>query len=314
MIEGCNNNTTKVFIEFTPHCNFDCDFCAHHLVTRNKGYLKFSDLDRILDQVKRHLPNTEYIALSAMGEPLLHPNFIEMCQKIKNEGYQLIVTTNGSLVNETHYKVPVDRWYISYRSTSEDSFRHRNTVMPYVEYTKRVAQFVRNSKHQFMTIYLHGNEKGIGRDQNVEGDFAGALDISDKETFIKHVNYFGKLFCPTFTGVDEKKQLLNTHYKIRDGLYFYLGYVFNWTNLILPQGYVVKPSWEFTTSCFYDNHVVFYWNGDVSTCCMDFDGILKIGNVFERNLDKILENRSPKDMLLPLKRFCRNCQGQVVKT
>ena len=44
-------------------------------------------------------------------------------------------------------------------------------------------------------------------------------------------------------------------------------------------------------------------NGDVVPCCLDQDGVIELGNIFEQNLDEILDSERAKNMV---KGFCEN--------
>jgi MoaA/NifB/PqqE/SkfB family radical SAM enzyme len=81
-------------IEPTTRCNFTCGFCAgRHMPQQNMP------LDRF-EQILRSVANVRHVELQGEGEPMLHPQFFEMAELIRNLHPQAKVSliTNGSLL------------------------------------------------------------------------------------------------------------------------------------------------------------------------------------------------------------------------
>lgn len=92
-------------IEVTNRCNEDCVMCPRHLLARPFGNLEMSLLDKILEEVAGHV---ELINLFHFGEPLLHPHLGEMIRRCKESGAKVLVTTNGTLLNERRARELID--------------------------------------------------------------------------------------------------------------------------------------------------------------------------------------------------------------
>jgi radical SAM protein with 4Fe4S-binding SPASM domain len=84
-------------IEVTNRCNEDCVMCPRHLLARPFGNLEMSLLDKILGEVSGRV---ELINLFHFGEPMLHPRLGELIRRCKESGAKVLVTTNGTLLNE----------------------------------------------------------------------------------------------------------------------------------------------------------------------------------------------------------------------
>ena len=85
----------KVYIEITNICNLKCEFCFP-----NNRKLEYMDLDKfklILSKIK---PYTKYIFLHVKGEPLLHPYIKEFVKYAFNEGFEINLTTNATLLSK----------------------------------------------------------------------------------------------------------------------------------------------------------------------------------------------------------------------
>lgn len=82
----------------TCNCNMHCPFCS---VTATSGKInsKYSDIEieKIINNLKR--TKCVYVALSG-GEPLIHPQVLDIIPLLKREGFIVTLTSNGTLINE----------------------------------------------------------------------------------------------------------------------------------------------------------------------------------------------------------------------
>ena len=85
----------KVYIEITNNCNLNCLFCSK--VNRKKGYMTKEEFEEILIKIKDY---TDYIYLHVKGEPLLHPDIIEMINLANKYNLKVNITTNGTLFSK----------------------------------------------------------------------------------------------------------------------------------------------------------------------------------------------------------------------
>jgi len=89
-------------IEITSYCNYKCTMCPHSLtgnqLAENMPFEKLKKLESLFPYCKR-------IMIQGDGEPLMHPNFIEISKYIKGFGCYLCTTTNLSLLSEESAKV-----------------------------------------------------------------------------------------------------------------------------------------------------------------------------------------------------------------
>jgi predicted ATP-dependent serine protease len=63
----------KIYIEITNICNLNCSFCSK--VEKPRKMLSSDEFKTIVEKVKDY---TDYIYLHVKGEPLTHPNIIEL--------------------------------------------------------------------------------------------------------------------------------------------------------------------------------------------------------------------------------------------
>lgn len=303
-----------IFIELTTACNFNCEFCPYHLLTRKKEVLSLDNLQKILGTLKE-LDGIDYIMFSALGEPLLHPEFMAACQMVKDYGFRLVVTTNGSLLREDHRKLAVDDIYLSFQTTTEQSFSHRQAKnLSFSFYLDVIKRFVQG-QHPRTIIYLMGtglfktmvHNKGF---MNIE------LDFDNAESALKIINKYGKFFEPSFQEItDMNYDFSNNKYIfVRDNLYLYLSMLYNWCNLILPPGYTYIParSIDAKTCDYYEKQIIILANGDVTFCCMDYDGSMIQGNILQDDLRDLITKKE-KVLDLAVYKLCRQCKGKVIR-
>lgn len=85
-------------------CNFTCRKCQYHSseIENKRQYQGAMSLDRfktILDKAKAY-KRLVAIYPTITGEPLLHPDIVELVRMIREAGYQCAFTTNASLLTE----------------------------------------------------------------------------------------------------------------------------------------------------------------------------------------------------------------------
>jgi MoaA/NifB/PqqE/SkfB family radical SAM enzyme len=83
--------------QITSLCNMRCHHCCE-----DSGHLMPNEMNRkmVLDLCRQIAElNVPYVAISG-GEPMLHPQFFEVCRALRSRGIALKVETNGELVTQ----------------------------------------------------------------------------------------------------------------------------------------------------------------------------------------------------------------------
>lgn len=89
---------TTIGIETNNTCNLKCRHCpVPREMTRPKGFMSFSFFQKIIDIN----PSLNRIYLTDWGEPLLHPEIIEMIAYAHSKGIHVSLTTNGTLLDKS---------------------------------------------------------------------------------------------------------------------------------------------------------------------------------------------------------------------
>lgn len=87
----------RILCEIISACNQKCNFCHFH----GKDKMSIENVRVILDNL-RDLPIKDIILTG--GEPLLHNDLFKIMDEIKQQGYNVDICTNGSLINSKNVK------------------------------------------------------------------------------------------------------------------------------------------------------------------------------------------------------------------
>ncbi|MBQ8803687.1 MAG: radical SAM protein [Tyzzerella sp.] len=93
----------KLYIEPSSLCNLNCSMCFRNNWFEEKKGLMSKDTKNILFQIFQK-SNIETVFFGGMGEPLMHPDIIEMVSCAVQAGKRTELITNATLLNSTMVK------------------------------------------------------------------------------------------------------------------------------------------------------------------------------------------------------------------
>jgi len=106
-IPKLSNFPNRITLELTSRCNISCVFCPRKFMTKQQGDMDVTMVKRLLDEMADHLPVT--LVPFFRGEPLLHPNYVEILRYAKKKGIGPIqLTSNGTLLDLAHAEELLD--------------------------------------------------------------------------------------------------------------------------------------------------------------------------------------------------------------
>ena len=91
------NFPLRVMFELTYRCNFNCKHCYIPKSYRNRGELTTQEVFLVLDELKDI--GCFYLGFTG-GEPFVRKDIMEILRYAGRKGFEVIVYTNGSLLNE----------------------------------------------------------------------------------------------------------------------------------------------------------------------------------------------------------------------
>ena len=104
-----------LYIEITTDCNLKCSYCKRD---PNPQYMSVENFKEILDK----FPTVRGINIIGLGEPMLHPQFADICKIIDDKELMFTFTTNGTIFNEDVYNALPSRstCYVSLDGVRKD--------------------------------------------------------------------------------------------------------------------------------------------------------------------------------------------------
>lgn len=266
---------SRIYVEITNICNMNCSFCHGH--SRTLKQMTIEEFKTILDKITGY---TKYIYYHLMGEPLTHPDLPEFIKTASDKGFKSMITTNGTLLNKLGDKI-LDSG-IHKVNISVHSFEN-GTEEQFETYLKNLVDFAikAHKKGVIVVFRLWNNGFDNGRNDKITDYFK--LKINDKWS-------------------ENSKG-----FKILDKMFLEYGERFSWPDIYADvQGDDVF--------CFgLRDHIGILSDGTVVPCCLDSDGVIKLGNIFNENLSDILDSERAKaikagfDCRNAVEELCRKC-------
>ena len=266
---------SRVYIEITNVCNMNCSFCHGH--SRDKRFMSEDEFNLILDRLSGQ---TEYIYYHLMGEPLLHPLLPVFLKTAKNKGYKSMITPNGTLLNKCGDDIinaGIHKVNISVHSFEESDNDED------LSYLGKIADFAEKANNAGVIIVLRFWNNGIDEAKN---NFA--------------IDYFRSRFDGDWA--ENSKGL-----RIRNKMFIEYGDRFGWPD----KNAEIQGDEVF---CYgLRDHFGILCDGTVVPCCLDSDGVINLGNIFDSDIDSILSSeraaamKSAFDCRKASEELCRRC-------
>lgn len=253
----------KVYIEITNICNLRCDFCPQE--NRPKESMCPEDFEYVAKQVCEY---TDLITLHVKGEPLIHPclkEILDICEK-----YNLMVniTTNGTLFEDTLEILlnskAVRQINVSLHSITQNINNDMYNVNTYLDNVLKYTKILLDKTDIIISYRLWNLEKLEQNDENKE-------ILRKIEDFYKVDDLYNRAKTESFVKLGERV-FLNQDIE------------FTWPNI---NGKVIAEEGK----CWgLRNQIAILVDGTVVPCCLDQDGIINLGNIFDEKLDTILNS------------------------
>ncbi|MBN1964392.1 MAG: radical SAM protein, partial [Anaerolineae bacterium] len=115
----------KLYVEITSHCNLSCQMCVQRVWNATQGDMPLATFARLMDNLAE-FPAPPIIHLGGYGEPMHHPDFLEIVRLAKATGARVEVTSNGTLltppVAEALIELGLDRLVVSIDGVTEPGY------------------------------------------------------------------------------------------------------------------------------------------------------------------------------------------------
>ena len=266
----------KIYLEISNLCNLSCAFCPG--TNRKKHAMTVEEFSSLLPKLRSY---TDFLYFHLMGEPLLHPHLGELLQIAGEQGFKVILTTNGTLLPKQQALL-LSSTALHKVNISLHAFEANDLSVPFDEYLDGCFTFGKAAEGKVLTVYRLWNQGGADEKNQ---DILSALE-----------RYF-----PEPWTVERKGTRLGNR------VYLEYGDKFDWPDLSAEEG-------SARVFCYgLRDQIGILCDGTVVPCCLDHEGDLALGNLHPQNLDEILA--SPRALAIfngfqnrtAAEELCRKC-------
>ena len=249
---------SRAYVEITNVCNMHCSFC--HGTKREPRIMSLGEFARIVGSLRGV---TEYLYLHVLGEPLSHPMLPTFIEYAVKNGFKVAITTNGTLLRDKGedliragaYKVNI----------SLHSFEKEGSPELQRKYVESCIDFAdKASKSGVLCVLRLWNKTELHSPE---------IEELNSYTLTLLREHFNTEWTLGTRGA-----------RIRDKLHLEYGERFEWPD---------AQSADLGERVFchgLSDHFGILSNGTVIPCCLDADGEIALGNIFEEDIRAILSS------------------------
>lgn len=253
----------KAYLEITNVCNLNCSFCPK--TKRTPGFLTPEEFATLAGRLR---PHTGYLYFHLMGEPLLHPQLDTLLDIAHGLSFRVILTTNGTLLGRWAELLPaapaLEKINISLHCLEANQCGL--TLEGYLAHCIAAAQGLsRQGKRCGLRLWNLDGSDTVGQNTD-NGRILAALE---------------QAFPLPWPSGRRGTQLAQ-------GVYLEWGEKFDWPDLSAPESGCAGFCYGLR------DQVGVLCDGTVVPCCLDHEGDIPLGNLFERELKEILEGPRAK--------------------
>ena len=115
----------KLYIEPTTGCNLHCRTCIRNVWDDPEAQMPMNMFQRLLESLDE-LPDLTRVVFTGFGEPLTHPNILEMIQRVRERNLAVTLGSNGLLLGvemaRELVRLGVDRLVISVDGAKSETY------------------------------------------------------------------------------------------------------------------------------------------------------------------------------------------------
>ena len=247
----------KVYLEISNVCNLRCSFCPG--TKRRKQVMEEEAFSALLPKLR---PYTDFLYFHLMGEPLCHPDLERFLLLAGDAGFKVILTTNGTLL-PARQEVLLRSPGLHKINISLHAFEANDLSVPFAEYLDGCFSFGKAAEGKKLVVYRLWNQ--------------GGADERNSEILDAMKSAFPEPWKVERRGT-----------RIGDRVYLEYGDKFDWPDLSAADG-------GDRVFCYgLRDQIGVLCDGTVVPCCLDHEGDLALGNLFETELETILETEKAR--------------------
>ncbi|MCP4220893.1 MAG: radical SAM protein [bacterium] len=270
-------------VELSGVCNLNCEFCFQNgLIDEPLGLMDYSLFQRILDEGAEK--GLCAVKLQIRGESFLHPELFRCIAYAKEKGIvDVQITTNGTLLDRSKMRElmssDLDSIIFSVDLHHRDSMESGQYSQPVREVVTEFLELRKELGKKRPWVRVRGSisENSPGAFRQMKRDLKSTFPLAD-------IFIVGRIH--DFHDDGDSFPDLHRNYHLN--------------------------------SCSYLlQRLAVFWNGDTSTCCMDYNNRFKLGNISECSIESIWLSEKMRDFrkrhslsernIMPICKHCHVC-------
>ena len=270
----------KIYLEISNLCNLSCSFC--HGTKRSPKRMTVNEFSTVLPKLR---PYSDFLYFHIMGEPLCHPELSQFFDMADEHGFRVIITTNGTLLKEKQ-ELLLSKNALHKINVSLHAFEANDLKIPFDKYLDSCLSFGRVASETTDKIVVY-------RLWNAGG----------KEELNKTVLCAVKSYFPC----DELSFEKSSSIKLGDRVFIERANKFDWPD-------ISREDTKDNVFCYgLRDQIGILCDGTVVPCCLDCEGDIALGNIFEDNMENILASKRVKEIYdgfskkRAVEELCRRC-------
>ena len=257
----------KVYLEISNLCNLSCSFCPG--TKRRKHAMTREEFAALLPKLR---PYTDFLYFHLMGEPLLHPELETFLAMATEQGFRVILTTNGTLLPRRLDMLAASSG-LHKVNVSLHAFEANDLSVPFDEYLRGCFAFGKAMEGRKIIAYRLWNQGGL-EERNRE-----ILEVMER--------FFPRPWAEDRRGI-----------RIGEKVFLEYGDKFDWPDLTAPDGGA-------QLFCHgLRDQIGVLCDGTVVPCCLDHEGDIALGTLFEQELADILASDRAQALYEGFSRRC----------
>ena len=252
----------KIYIEITNICNLKCEFCPE--TCREKRSMSIQEFEKVIEKIQGY---TNLVTLHVKGEPLLHKNLEEILQILDKYNLKTNITTNGTLIKEKLEIIKKSKAVRQINFSIHSITQNENLNNQYLQ---DIFESVEKLEDKIISYRLWNIQSLQENDININ-------IIKSLEDYYNIKNL-------------KEKLLKNNSVKLKENLFINQDIEFTWPDINKEK--IIKKG-----RCLaLKEQIAILVDGTVVPCCLDNNGDIPLGNIFEETIEAILKN--PKSVAI----------------
>ena len=243
----------KVYLEISNICNLHCSFCPG--TKRPHRAMNEDEFSPLLSKLK---PYTDFLYFHLMGEPLCHPHLSRFLELAGEQGFKIILTTNGTLLKR-HQGMLLNSQGLHKVNISLHSFEANEIGVSLKEYLAGCFRFAQAAQGKKIVSFRLWNQ--------------GGAEEKNDEILSYLAEFFPKPWVTESRGI-----------RLGEKVYLEYGDKFDWPDLSCAEG-------TDKVFCYgLRDQIGVLCDGTVVPCCLDHEGDIPLGNLLTQDMEEILNS------------------------